>query len=108
MRRVISCGLIVLMIMGICSFVYGEEQKTTYTKGERGFKNVALGWTEIPKTVLDTSKEKNVLVGLTVGTLKGIANAFARTISGAVDIVTMPAGNYQKQAIKPTMVEETK
>ena len=64
MKRTVCSGLIVLMIMGICSVAYGEGKIDS--KLERGSKNVALGWTEIPKSIMDTTKEENVLVGLTL------------------------------------------
>ena len=94
------------MFMGLCSLTYGADdgKNTAYTKGERGVKNIALGWTEIPKTIYDTSKEKNMFVGLTFGTLKGVFNAFARTVSGSADVVSAPMGSYEKQPMKPTMV----
>jgi putative exosortase-associated protein (TIGR04073 family) len=104
MKRILSSGLIVLMIMSLCSIAYGAE-KSPVTKGERGFKNLVLGWTEIPKSVIDTSKDKNLLVGCTFGVLKGVVNAFARTVSGTADITTAPIGSYEKQPVKPSMVE---
>jgi putative exosortase-associated protein (TIGR04073 family) len=110
MKGIIASGLIVLMIMSSCSLAFGAEKKegTAYTKGERGFKNVVLGWTEIPKSIVNTSKKKNILIGLTVGTLEGIVNAFARTVSGTADFATMPVGSYKKQPIKPQMIDTDK
>ena len=106
MRKVIASGLIVLMIMSFCSFAYGAEKQTSYSKAERGTRNLVLGWTEIPKSILNTTKEKNLIAGLTIGTLEGIVNAFARTVSGTVDITTMPMGSYDKPAVKPEIIEE--
>ncbi|MBN1405384.1 MAG: hypothetical protein JW946_02570 [Candidatus Omnitrophica bacterium] len=52
-----------------------------------------MGWTEVPNTIVSITKEtKNPIIGLTVGTVKGVLNAFARTASGAMDIVTTPIG----------------
>ena len=67
--------------------------------------NVLLGWTEIPKAVIATTKDTdNPFIGLTVGLLKGVANAFARTVSGVGDAVTLHNPEY-KSEIKPSMVE---
>jgi putative exosortase-associated protein (TIGR04073 family) len=99
MKRFIVCGLIVLMIIGFYSSAYGDS------KLERGSKNLALGWTEIPKSITETTKEKNAIIGITLGTLEGILNAFARTVSGAVDVSTLPITGQEKPAVKPAMIE---
>jgi putative exosortase-associated protein (TIGR04073 family) len=83
------------------------EGKRAGTKLERGVKNVALGWTEIPKNIVDTSKKQNFVVGLTIGTIKGVLNAFARTVSGAADVATFPSGTYDRPSIKPSMTGES-
>ncbi|MCM8782564.1 MAG: exosortase system-associated protein, TIGR04073 family [Candidatus Omnitrophica bacterium] len=76
------------------------------TKLERGAKNLAWGWTEIPKNIVETSKQDGAIVGVTVGTVKGMLQAFARTVSGAVDTVTFPAGPHDKPVLKPSMTSE--
>jgi len=103
MRRAIVSGLIVIMIMSFCSFAHGDAARDN--KIDRGLKNVALGWTEIPKSVVETSKEQNVIVGVTGGLIKGVLNAAARTISGAADVGTAPIGDPSKPAIKPEIIE---
>jgi putative exosortase-associated protein (TIGR04073 family) len=67
--------------------------------------NALLGWTEIPKAVAAVTKDSdNPFLGITVGLLKGVANAFARTTSGLGDAITLHNPEYQS-AIKPSMVE---
>ncbi|GEM_PF-706789 len=67
--------------------------------------NVLLGWTEIPKAIAAVTKDSdNPFLGLTVGLLKGVANAFARTVSGLGDAATLHNPEY-KSVIKPSMVE---
>jgi putative exosortase-associated protein (TIGR04073 family) len=74
-------------------------------KVETVHNNALLGWTEIPKAVAAVTKDSdNPFLGLTVGLLKGIANAFARTTSGLGDAITLHNPEY-KSAIKPSMVE---
>ncbi len=74
-------------------------------KLERGAKNTVLGWTEIPKEITSTTKNHNALVGVTFGTVKGVFNAFARTLSGIVDVVTFPWGAREKPVIQPSIVK---
>ena len=72
-------------------------------KAERGFTNIAFGWTEIPKRVVDKTKESNPIKGLFLGLWQGTCKAFARTASGVGDLVTFPIGGYEKPAILPDM-----
>lgn len=71
-------------------------------KAARGGKNVLFGWTEIPKSIVDTTKETNnpfwgVLSGVFHGTLK----AMARTLSGASDVLTAPISADKDPLISP-------
>jgi len=70
-------------------------------KAERGIKNILFGWTEIPKSIIQVTKDtKNPLWGLTAGTFKGIGKAFPRTISGVSDVVSFPMADYNKSPVK--------
>ncbi len=55
-----------------------------------GLANVATGWLEIPKTVINTTNEYNVALGLTGGLFKGILHMMGRTAAGALDLITFP------------------
>lgn len=105
MKKFVGFGLIVLMILSLCSVAYAGGKGASYSKAERGTRNIVLGLTEIPKSIRETTKEENALVGITFGTLEGILNAFARTVSGIIDVGTLPMGSYDKPAVKPSMVE---
>ncbi len=73
-------------------------------KAERGFMNAAFGWTEIPKRIVDKTKEtKNPITGLLLGVFQGSCKAFARTVSGVADLATFPIGSYDKPQILPDM-----
>ena len=74
-------------------------------KAERGFGNIAYGWTEIPKRIVDKTKESNPIQGLVLGLFQGGCKAFARTASGFFDVATFPFGfgGYGKPAILPDM-----
>ncbi|MBD3379268.1 MAG: exosortase system-associated protein, TIGR04073 family [Candidatus Omnitrophica bacterium] len=73
-------------------------------KAERGFSNVLFGWTEIPKRVVDKTKEyRNPFKGLVLGSFQGTCRAFARTVSGVSEVATFPIGGYEKPAVLPDM-----
>lgn len=73
-------------------------------KAERGFMNTAFGWTEIPKRIVDKTREsRNPFTGLVVGGFQGSCKAFARTASGASELVTFPIGRYDKPQVLPDM-----
>lgn len=105
-RNLIALLLVVSMILA-CSSMGFAAASPSGTKLSRGCKNLGLGWTDIPKTIVDTSKQSNAFVGITIGTLKGVCQAVARTVSGAVDVVTFPVGTYDRPVIKPSMIQES-
>lgn len=73
-------------------------------KAERGFMNAVFGWTEIPKKVVDKTQEtNNPFIGLVVGGWQGCCKAFARTASGASELITFPIGRYDKPMVLPDM-----
>jgi putative exosortase-associated protein (TIGR04073 family) len=79
--------LIFILVAGLSSYAFAEN---AFTKLGRGLVNTATGWLEVPKKVYDTSKDENVLVGITVGTAKGVGWGIARTAVGIYEIVTFP------------------
>jgi len=73
-------------------------------KAERGVKNVLFGWTEVPKKIVDITKEtRNPLWGALAGTWQGGCDAFARTASGVVDVATCGIKNTEKPMVETTM-----
>lgn len=83
-----------------------NADKTAYrlsvgNKAARGTKNVLFGWTELPKSIVDTTQEtNNPLLGITAGTFKGVLKAVARTVSGVADVVTAPIAPEKGSFIK--------
>jgi putative exosortase-associated protein (TIGR04073 family) len=114
-----------LMAILITGVAYAEDVKTNITpanketianaaattpslahkpgmKAERGIKNILFGWTDIPKSVIQVTRDsKNPIWGLTAGTLKGVGKAFPRTVSGVADVVSFPMGDYDKVPVHP-------
>jgi len=65
-----------------------ESPKLEGTKAVSGFENFILGWTEIPKGIIDKTQETgNPIMGFTEGTFKGIIKALPRTLNGAADMI---------------------
>ncbi|MDX8391805.1 MAG: exosortase system-associated protein, TIGR04073 family, partial [Mariprofundaceae bacterium] len=64
---------------------YGAQSAGKFA---RGIANLATGWLEVPKNIGNESRDRNVGVGLTYGTLKGGVHAVGRTLVGAVDTAT--------------------
>lgn len=106
MRKMFSVLLVVCMILSLTSIVFAAASPNVDEKVNRGSKNLLLGWTDIPKNIVDTSKRDKNIAAPVIGTVKGFFQAVARTVSGAVDIVTSPIGKAEKPAINPTMVPE--
>jgi putative exosortase-associated protein (TIGR04073 family) len=65
--------------------------------------NAAFGWTEIPKRIVDITKESNPIKGVLLGSFQGACRAFARTASGVSELVTFPIGRYDKPHVLPDM-----
>jgi putative exosortase-associated protein (TIGR04073 family) len=67
-------------------------------KAEKGVRNMLLGWTDIPKSIIQVTRDsENPFLGITAGTLRGLGKAFPRTISGIADAVTFPF-NYEESS----------
>ncbi len=126
MLKIAKIGLIILMVISMTALSYGAptnitpanksavgEMKTPHPRAsagaakiERGVHAILFGWTEIPKSIVNTTKEKrNPILGITVGTLEGIAKAFPKTVSGISDIVTSPVGDPDKAYVSPAPLD---
>jgi len=103
MKKFFIFTLMILFIAGNSALLHAKDvgtssqgDTTAYRlaigeKAARGTKNILFGWTEIPKRVVDITKESNnPLWGAVAGGFQGIMKAMARTFSGVVDVVTAP------------------
>ena len=71
-----------------------NNQKRSYghivaRKAATGFSNIAVSVLEIPKNIINTTNESNILFGLTGGALKGFIHMFGRMAVGITDATTM-------------------
>ena len=117
--KMLKSAIIAIMILSVATLSYaatsniapankgdGVSQASSSRgagmKLERGVKNILFGWTDIPKSIIQVTKDsKNPIWGITAGTLKGVGKAFPRTVSGAADVISFPIGDYEKLPIKP-------
>jgi putative exosortase-associated protein (TIGR04073 family) len=78
---------------------------TTTLKLGSGLSNLTMGWLEIPKNMINTSNQTNVLLGISGGLLKGLLHTIGRTLTGAVDFLTFPLPT--QPIAHPTFVWQT-
>lgn len=60
------------------------------SKVGHGIVNATTGFLELPKNIVNVSREQNVLVGLTWGTTRGIMQSICRSAAGGMEIATAP------------------
>lgn len=59
-------------------------------KALNGVTNLGTAWLEIPKNVVNTTKETNILYGMIGGLGMGIFNTMGRLSTGLIDLVSAP------------------
>ncbi len=68
----------------------GERAYTWADKLKRGLINVVTSPVEVAREIYTTTEEKNLVVGWTLGIVKGMAEGFVRFSAGVVDVLTSP------------------
>ncbi len=100
----------VIMIMLLCfaagAYAQEEGEHNAITKLGQGVINGTTFWLEFPKQIYNTTKEDDILVGLTYGLVKGVAYSVLRLASGVYDITTMPIPPYDRVLLEPKFVFE--
>ncbi len=86
-------GVILALVAAVAVFVStpaiaGNYASDSGQKFTRGLANAATGWGEIPKNIALESKASNGFVGITYGTVKGVAQTVGRTVVGALELGT--------------------
>jgi putative exosortase-associated protein (TIGR04073 family) len=66
---------------------YGER---VGEKVVSGFANLATGWLEMPKNVINVTNQSNIFYGFTGGLAKGMIHTAGRMGVGIADLVTFP------------------
>ena len=123
MKKLILVLCVIVLMFGIISVGYCEEEPDVYTvvkgpayhfdrdeipyktnpinKLERGIINIATFWMEIPAEVARVSKEQDPAAGMTVGLVNGTATSVARAATGVYDAYTFMTPSYTKPAMDP-------
>jgi len=73
--------------------VWAATEAKSYTwkdKLKRGALNIISCPVEVARNIHTTTEEKNLLVGWTVGLLKGLGEGVVRLAVGVIDVVTFP------------------
>lgn len=66
---------------------YGER---VGEKAVNSFANLATGWLEMPKNVINTMNHSNIIYGFTGGLAKGMIHTAGRMGVGIADLITLP------------------
>lgn len=120
MKKGLIVCVIAVVLVSFSSFVFAvdtaapttedkkpcEKAKSCSTgpiqKANRGAGNLLLGWSEVPKKIINLTNEcSDPVRGVLVGGYQGVCKALVRTFSGAVDLATFPIGKYDKPIIQP-------
>ncbi len=102
--------VLVVAILTTASTSYAQNAfEKSMRKLGRGIVNTTTGWMEIPKQIYTESTDKNIAVGLTYGTAKGVGMGLVRTGAGVIDTVTFPFPiNDYSPLLEPEFVFEKK
>lgn len=84
------CLLIVMSLIVSPCFAQTDTGNNPGSKLMRGVMNIGGAILELPKTMVAVSQEKNAAVGLTVGTLEGVASVLLKAMVGIYETVTFP------------------
>jgi putative exosortase-associated protein (TIGR04073 family) len=90
-----KCTVLLAMVLASAASVsYAEEhgsyQRGVLEKAGNGFANLTTSVLEIPKNIINTTNDSNIIFGVFGGMLKGTVNMVGRMGVGLVDLVTAP------------------
>ena len=86
-------------LMGMMLAPVSAEAQSARDKFNRGFSAVALGFLEVPGTIVEEAKASNPVQGLVVGLVKGSFRFVHRELVGVYELITFPAAvpaGYEK------------
>jgi len=86
--KITGATALALGLLAATPAMAGDYADDAGAKFTRGIANSATGWGEIPKNINNETRDSNILVGLTYGTLNGAVHTVGRTAVGAFDLAT--------------------
>jgi len=104
MRRFIKFFPPYILLVAFVLPVLAAEEPVEKLSG--GVKEAATGWTEVPKEMADTTQEKNVVEGVTVGAIEGAGKAVVNTTKGVVNAATFYLPDDDKVEEKNEYMDE--
>ena len=105
MRRLSIVALIAILVIGLVAPGFAATDPELTTKVNRGAKNIVTAPVEIPRAIVEVSKDSNVIFGVLFGPIKGILNCFSKATSGVADVVTCNVGE-EEPLIKAKMIPD--
>ncbi len=91
--------LVVLALISValsCGVLYAGQDSAP-EKTARGTQNIVSGWVEVPKRMVDATREtRNPIWGVVAGVFQGTLKAVSKTASGVTDVVTAHADTEKK------------
>jgi len=102
MRKLVIVGvLLAAMTVPVLAQEAEEEgpQHTIFTKLFRGVGNVIMAPFEIPVSVFNVAADTDVFIGVTAGTVAGVAAGVERAGAGVLDVVTFLFPPYDKPLV---------
>ena len=85
--------LMLITVLTAANVAYASTEVRAYNwqdKLKRGAINIVSSPVEIARDIYTTTEEKNLLVGWTVGLVKGLGEGIVRFGAGVIDLVTFP------------------
>lgn len=90
-KRTILAAFVVTGAVLATPSAHAEGYLSGFThKISQGIANMATGFIEIPKNVINITEEDNIFVGMTWGLLRGSAHGISRTLAGGAEFISAP------------------
>jgi putative exosortase-associated protein (TIGR04073 family) len=90
-KSAIFCSMLLIFTAAVAQ----AEEHESYSRGVldkagNGAANISTAMLEIPKNIINTTNDSNIVFGVLGGMLKGTVNMVGRMGVGMVDLVTAP------------------
>ena len=106
MKKVLVVAILLLAVSTPALAQQAQEegpQYTIFTKLFRGVGNIVMSPFEIPVSAFNVAADTDIFIGITVGTISGIAAGIERAGAGVFDIITFPFPPYDRPLITYTI-----
>ncbi len=105
MKKIIFPVLLLSLLISSTPSLANEQQSYADkigTKAINSLSNITTAFIEIPKSIINTTNNSNIVYGLLGGIFKGSVNTVGRILVGTVDLITFPIPT--KPVAKPVHV----